>query len=226
MRVRIFPVIHHLDRETTLRETIVARDYGADGVFLISHTGEDDELVHVAWEAQHCSKDFPIGVNLLSMPASAAAAKALEAQLKMLWADEMGVDSGGLDECGRAMADFASRHQDMEFFASVAFKYRRHEEHPVEAALNARNAGFIPTTSGAATGKAPAIEKIRGMASAGRLAIASGMTPENVGGFVPYLTDILVATGISRSEHHIDPGKLIAFVRSVRESESAASADK
>lgn len=213
---RIFPVIHHLDRETTLSEVLVARDLGADGVFLISHGGEDDELVHIAWEAQRRTEQFPIGINLLSKPATAAALKAHEARLKMVWADDMGVGSEGLNEVGDAMRDFAAGHQHIEFFASVAFKYQRHEANPTQAALNARQAGFIPTTSGAGTGKAPPVEKIRSMSTGGRLAVASGMTPENVGTFAPFLTDILVATGISRSEHHIDHGRLVAFVNAVR----------
>lgn len=216
MPPRIFPVIHHLDRETTLSEVMVAREYGADGVFLISHGGQDEELVNVAWEAQRRTEDFPVGINLLSQPAPVAALKAQEARLKMVWADDMGVDSNGLNDVGRAMQDFAARHKHIEFFASVAFKYQRHEKDPVQAALSARNAGFVPTTSGAGTGKAPSIDKIRSMATVGRLAVASGMTPENVGLFAPFLSDILVATGVSRSEHHIDVGRLAAFVSAAR----------
>ncbi|MBK6616517.1 BtpA/SgcQ family protein [Ottowia sp.] len=215
-KTQIHPVIHHLDRATTIGEVGVARECGADGVFLISHHGDDDALLGLAWELQRSNKGFPIGINLLSMRAVAAAPKVLEAGLAMLWADDMGVDSSGLTQEGRVMADFAQRHPQLSFFASVAFKYQRREEKPVEAAVNALSAGFVPTTSGAATGKAPDIEKIKAMGAAVPLAVASGMTPENVAEFAPHLAHILVATGVSRSEHNIDPAKLRLFIQNAR----------
>jgi len=69
-------------------------------------------------------------------------------------------------------------------------------------------AGFIPTTSGSATGKAPQLAKIISMSQHGVLAVASGMTPDNVSDYAPYLSHILVSTGISLDEYRIDPDKL------------------
>lgn len=90
------------------------------------------------------------------------------------------------------------------------------EEFPARAAAQARAVGFIPTTSGDATGHAPTISKIEAMGEGGALAIASGMTPENVNGYAPALSHILVATSVSRSEHHIDPAKLKALIGKLR----------
>lgn len=208
----VYPVIHHLDRETTMSEICVARDAGAQGVFLISHHGDDVELLRVAGEAKINHPDLRIGINTLSKSAVVAAGWALDSKLDMIWADDMGVDSTGLNERGRAMSEFAKRHPEIQCFASVAFKYQPHEADPVRAAINASKAGFIATTSGAATGKAPELEKIRSMGRAAPLAVASGMTPENVADYAPYLAHILVSTGISKSEHHIDPAKLRALI--------------
>jgi predicted TIM-barrel enzyme len=76
----------------------------------------------------------------------------------------------------------------------------------------------VITTSGMATGSAPAVEKIRSMREAiGKhpLAIASGMTPENVSQFMPYADAFLVATGISKSSYELDPAKVAAFVKAI-----------
>ena len=212
----IYPVIHHLDRDTSLSQVTLAHECGADGVFLISHLGDDDELVNVAWEAQRCHSGFSVGVNLLSKPVTIAATMALEAGLRMLWADDMGVDSTGLTGTGIAMSDFAKRHPEITCLAGVAFKYRPHESRPVEAAHQARVAGFLPTTSGAATGQAPDLAKIKAMGSPLPLGVASGITPENVEAFAPYLSHILVSTGISYSEHHIDAAKLLMLIQNAR----------
>ena len=83
---------------------------------------------------------------------------------------------------------------------------------------NALAAGFIPTTSGSGTGSAPDLEKIVAMsrATGGVLAIASGMTPWNVAQYAPYLSHILVATGIALDEHRIDADKLCLLIANAR----------
>lgn len=77
--------------------------------------------------------------------------------------------------------------------------------------------GFKPTTSGTATGSAPALEKIIAMVQAtdGPLAVASGTTPENVRPYCHYLSDILVATGVSLNEHEPDESKLELLISTV-----------
>lgn len=48
--------------------------------------------------------------------------------------------------------------------------------------------------------------------SAGTLAVASGMTPENIAEYTRYLGAVLVATGVSVDDYRLDPAKLDAFV--------------
>jgi hypothetical protein len=94
------------------------------------------------------------------------------------------------------------------FFGSVAFKYQAYEPDPAAAARFADGCGFIPTTSGAGTGEAPALAKVETMAAAlesrQKLALASGITAENVGQFLPHVGRYLVATGISSSFYEFD----------------------
>lgn len=212
----VFPVIHFLDAATAHSEIHVARSCDADGVFLISHGNADTALLEVARIAIREHDGFPIGLNLLSMPCVQAARLAMDVGSTMIWADDMGVDSRGLTAEGREMSTMAGAAPWLKLFASVAFKYRPHEADPVGAAAHARAAGFIPTTSGDATGHAPAVGKIESMGSGGALAIASGMTPGNVGNYASALTHILVATGVARSEYHIDPVRLKALIGQVR----------
>lgn len=215
----VFPVIHYLDADTAFSEILVARTCGADGVFLISHGNSDVALLGVARLAIREHEGFPIGLNLLSMPCIQAARMAMDVGSTMVWADDMGVGSMGLTAEGKEMSALSRANPQLQLFASVAFKYRPHESDPVAAATKARTAGFVPTTSGSATGQAPDRTKIETMAAGGSLAIASGMTPENVHLYAPFLTQILVATGVARTEHHIDPAKLKALIGQVRPTE-------
>jgi predicted TIM-barrel enzyme len=103
------------------------------------------------------------------------------------------------------------------FFAAVAFKGQAPDPFPADSAALAAYHGLIPTTSGTGTGVAPDVEKIRRIRArlqlSDRLAVASGITPENIGQFAPHLTHVLVATGISSSFHEFDAAKLGLLMR-------------
>lgn len=218
---KIFPVVHYLDRPTAFAEVAQAIECGADGCFLISHLGDDAELLDVATDIQKMYPAFPVGVNLLSRSAEVAARQVNLRALPMMWADYPGVDSTGIQDLGREVTRASYDLFDVpgfDVFASVAFKYQPVDPDPALAAKNALAAGFIPTTSGEGTGKAPSLDKVIAMSAAtgGVLAIASGMTPWNVGAFAPYLSHILVATGVAWTEHHIDAEKLRLLISNSR----------
>lgn len=217
-RLKTYPVIHFLNRQLALSEVGVARDAGADGVFLISHQGDDATLIDVAQQARDAHPGFPIGINLLSRSAEDAVHATVAHGLPMVWADDMGVSSAGLSQEGVRLAALACSYPGLMFFASVAFKYQAPEPRPDEAARQALAAGFLPTTSGAGTGQAPDVGKVASMSAAagGLLAVASGMTPENIATFAPYLSHCLVATGIGHDEHRIDFEKLVRFIAASR----------
>lgn len=214
MAPKICPVIHLLDRDTALEQVTVARQCGAHGVFLISHLGGDDELIDIASDCVKAHPDFPIGINLLSKTVLEAARSAHSSGIRMVWADDMGVNSQGLTAAGRDVAIWKMHFPAIELFASVAFKYQPYEPNAALAAQNAQLAGFIPTTSGKRTGSPPEIGKIVAMSSAtgGLLANASGLTPDNVATFAPYLSHVLVATGVALDEYRIDPTLLKTLI--------------
>lgn len=210
---KVYPVIHYKDDDTTISEAVKASRAGADGVFLISHIGHNERLIPLAVKIKEKLK-LEVGLNFLGESALYTAKIVRENNLDMIWADYCGVSSEGLEYEGHDLADWACLNEQIKVFASVAFKYQGFEPSPSLAASEALKAGFIPTTSGSGTGSAPSIDKIRDMSIAvqGTLAVASGMTCENVNEFKPYLSHILVATGISDDEYHFNIDKLRKFV--------------
>lgn len=192
----------------------------------ISHDRRDDEMIGVALQAKRSLGDFALGINLLSKSPRFACEVARQFKLDMVWADRMGVDSRGLDPSGLLLSEFSRENPHIKLFASVAFKYQPIEPEPALAAQNAVKAGFMPTTSGDATGVAPQLSKIAAMSVAcrGNLAVASGITPENARDFRKIVSCALVSTGISSDAYRINRTKLRALLAAARQEESTLAA--
>ncbi|KRC36274.1 BtpA/SgcQ family protein [Acidovorax sp. Root219] len=232
MTTKIYPVIHHRDDDTTFDQAATAHEAGADGVFLISHDDRDDEVADILqrWTAESgLPPKFRVGVNFLGWGNLHALEIAVKVGAQMIWYDAPGCSSQGLSTEGAQLVEHLRRLKAAgqlapEVFASVAFKHQPVDQVPSAAAALARLQGWIPTTSGPATGEPPPLQKVVDMAGNGVLAIASGMSPENVAPFVSHLSHILVATGVSRDFHHFDFERLRAFVGAVRTADAAEGA--
>jgi hypothetical protein len=208
---RILPVIHHENDKLTLAEAKLAFACGADGVFLISHDGRDAKLVPLAKKLAEKHGAERIGLNFLSSSFGPAYELAMLLKIGMIWVDNANLDSSHVSSIAKAISENnKSRPGAPIIYAGVSFKYQAHEPDPAGAAAAAARLGFIPTTSGSATGHAPDVEKIAAMrqAAGDRLAIASGITPENISQFLPMATDILVATGVSDPDGRFNESRL------------------
>lgn len=220
MSIKILPVIHYESAQSAYVQATVAHTCGADGVFLISHNNQNDALPSMCGSIKALLPGLKVGVNFLGYGVMDAYRAAALADFDMLWLDAPGFASTGLTtECVELIDHLQNDALDtIEVFASVAFKYQPVEPFPVKAASIARLHGFIPTTSGAATGEAPDLEKIKGMFDRrGPLAVASGMTPDNIATFAPFLSHVLVATGISHDGNTFDADLLRRFIARARD---------
>ena len=216
----IYPVIHQLTPELSLQQADLAFECGADGVFLISHTCDNLALLPVARKIKHKYPYNKIGINLLGHDTMDTIDLAMEYFIDMVWFDYCGISSSGFTQEALRIDAWKQDHSiiDFDVFASVAFKYQAPELNPELAATYAKLIDCIPTTSGTATGHAPELAKISSMSKAtdGTLAVASGMDVNNVSEFAPYLSHILVSTGVSDDFHHINPELLTEFIKRSR----------
>lgn len=223
----ILPVIHYLNASQALSQAALALSAGADGVFLLSHHGEDTAVCQAAKQLRWSSSSNVtaagaapfIGINLLNTAPTAAYEIALQLGVQGLWLDAPGVNSHGPARQALKLSEQIKAHPGLQVFGSVAFKYQPEEPDPPAAAREALALGMLPTTSGDATGVAPSVEKVRAMslAAGGQLAVASGMTPANVSAYAPLVSHLLVATGVSTAEDgYFDATKLRAFVAAAR----------
>jgi predicted TIM-barrel enzyme len=225
MQTKVLPVIHYESDEQAVRNAQIAVDAGCAGVFLIHMDGDNDVLSPIARDIKARWPQLLVGVNYLGRDTAYALNKNIADGLDMTWTDTQltHTQSSAVAAVEEASAILALNPSHV-LFTGVAFKHQRKEPYPDRAAQRAIQYGLVPTTSGPATGKAAEVSKIAALRQAigdGPLAIASGITPENVREFAPYLSHVLVATGVSESFYEFDFEKLYQ-VRVLCDSANAA----
>jgi hypothetical protein len=215
-------VIHVVSDEQAYQNTNIALDNGADGVFLINHAISAATLLeHYQRVREWCRPEAWIGLNLLRMHrADALRAVAHVQGVSGLWADSE-VD-GNFSRSEGSVREFHKLLKDSPFkglyFGGVEFKGRQQSSDPAKMARLVAPYMDVITTSGEETGSPPSLDKIMLMREAipdGILANASGLGPDDVEPYLPYLDCILAATKISKGFYELDPAKVNAFAKSM-----------
>ncbi|XDA97953.1 BtpA/SgcQ family protein [Sulfitobacter sp. LCG007] len=222
----VTPVIHVQDAAQALRNLDVLDGAGCPGAFLINHDFEMEAFLPILREVRAARPDLWLGVNFLAQPGHIAfpvlgslarAGYAFDAY----WADDGRIDERKktqteAEEIGRIRAESA---WEGLYLGGVAFKKQRPV--PIDSyALSAEIAcGYMDVvcTSGTATGQEAdprKIETFRAAIGDVPLAVASGITPENVRRYVHLVDMILVASGINYDGdfYNIDPARLDALL--------------
>lgn len=197
----VLPVIHVENLRQALKNAEIANKAGADGVFLISMIGMwGEDLLDIQRAVKN---EFPIwwvGVNLLGEYPANIFSK-LDKCVSGLWVDNARIDER-MEHQTEAESISSARENskwDGLYFGGVAFKYQRQvSDLALAAKIATRNMDVI-TTSGPGTGQAADFDKIATMkASVGDfpVAVASGVTPENVSTYRNVADCYLVATSL------------------------------
>lgn len=208
-RSRVFlPVIHPVSRETALASIQTAVDCNADGVFLINQGMSTAELLAFIPEVNRRHDTLWIGINLLGSNPADVIGMVSDLPVGGIWSDNAGIDERSTTQPTGEL--FRKSRQDSGwhglYFGGVAFKYQRvvPDTQVPAAARNAVPWMDVITSSGPGTGNAASVEKakaLRSGAGSHPIALASGVTPENVGGFLPYVSAYLVASGIETAKY-------------------------
>lgn len=222
---KLYAVIHTIHPDQALVNAAIARDGGADGAFLIDHTGREPFYVINCYKK--IREEFPdwfLGLNFLRHPASSLTFLPRDTP-QAIWFDDVGYDEsrprvwGKLPKWIRFTLEMKHGFDHPLVFGGVDFK---HQTPVKDLALAVRRLSSIVdviTTSGPKTGSPPTVEKLslmRKAAPEAKIAVASGMTQDNVLPFLDYVDYFLVATGISKDFHYLDPLKVRAMARRMR----------
>lgn len=230
--MRVYPVVHINDRERAVEQAELALELGADGVYLIDHKPVDDQLLFDVFSDLDAAKPSSyIGVNLLGLTPlnamttveHAVQSGNLSRTPNGLWADDATRESLP----GEAMS-YKNSHdvlRNMRYLGGVAFKYTpTFTDDPLlagEQVALLRDRVDVVTASGQGTGIPPSRAKMAAMktAAGGTLAVASGISHENVGDYVGLVDEALVASSVETRPYSgiFDRPKLEAFITAVHD---------
>lgn len=227
----ILPVIHVRDADQAARNVAVVLGEGAQGVFLINHDFPHMELVPVIEQVRERFPSLWLGVNFLGVTGKHAFPVLGDLAARGVMVDAYWADDARIDERVETQAEAveidavrAASGWDGLYFGGTAFKKQREvaAEHYRLSAEIARTHMDAVTTSGIATGHAADISKIetfRQGCGDHPLAIASGVTPENIHLYAPLVDAILVATGINFEGdfYNADPVRLRRLIARSRD---------
>lgn len=193
---------------------------GADGIFLIDQHASLDFIIGTALPAvRERFPNFWIGLNpLAASNVYNAMSMAKLHGLNGLWRDDAGVDGRTFAECVESAHATISARQLTRwnglYFGGTAFKTQRKlplGELPYVVRMAAMFTDVV-TTSGDWTAVAAELERIKlirnTMDRHVDLAIASGITVENVKDYLPYANAFIVGTGIESAFGVIDPERV------------------
>ncbi|WP_423905883.1 BtpA/SgcQ family protein [Candidatus Spongiihabitans sp.] len=223
------PVIHVLDHEQTSRNVGIAMDERAAGVFLINHDFEADRFLPIIRSVRSAYPSVWLGVNFLAVTGKKAfpMLAGLEKDgcvVDGYWADDARIDEqSSADDQPEATEILAIKKKcgwRGLYFGGTAFKKQRIVDQQYFQTAASVAAGWmdVVTTSGAATGQEAGVEKakiFREGVGESALALASGITAENVGRYANHLDAILVATGINVAGdfYNIDQSRLCRLIK-------------
>lgn len=233
MAIEVFPVVHINDIREAADQASVAFEAGADGVYLIDHrAGVPTRLINTFNDVAKEHPDKFVGVNYLQYDSAATAfddvllresANELVRLPDGIWVDNADQSK---ETTMKIRADFPHLNA-IRYLGGVAFKYTDfYKEDPEEAAHEAtRLMDYVDvvTTSGRGTGYAPSPEKIARMKEAigpdKKLAVASGISSENIAQYGQTFDQLLVSTSIETEPYSgiFIPSRVAELIKRARE---------
>ena len=228
----VLPVIHVLDNLQTERNITLAMEAGCPGVFLINHDFAVEQFLPIIKHARQRFPDYWIGVNFLAVTGKKAFPVLAELAADQIRVDAYWADDARIDE--KKPADNQTEADEINrvklscgwnglYFGGTAFKKQR-EVDPSDYGKSASVATAfmdVVTTSGIATGHSADLTKMEVFRTAcgdTPIALASGITPENIADYLPFIDATLVATGVNVKDdfYNIDPARLSSLMNTTQ----------
>jgi predicted TIM-barrel enzyme len=196
-------VLHLSSRENALGSVRTAVESDADGVFLIDHGMSAYELLALIPEVNRLFPQLWLGVNIMPFNIEQVFAHVVNTPVSGIWRDNAYIDERTDAQPRAAHVQMIRARYDWDglYFGGVAFKYQRPvaDAHLGQAAQKASKWMDVITTSGPATGTAADITKVQLMREevvTHPIALASGVSCENVELYLPYVDAFLVESDI------------------------------
>lgn len=218
--MEIIPVIHIVNDKQVFTNVEICKLNGIKKIFLIDHIGIDRSLPSYSEEIKD-KYGLWVGINLLGEDIEKILTRADEWYLlnktDAIWSDD-GLTHFDMDKLMEI--DCKNRYEG-QFFGGLAFKYQKQPEDLGLACLKSKFITDVSVTSGSMTGSAPTkvkIEEIRKhLGTTHPLAIASGVSVDNIKSFIGLAQYAMVATSITDNKTElIIEKKLIELINKIK----------
>ncbi len=208
----------------------ILTEKGAHGVILVNNNLHfskiyAEELLYLAVKIKEKYPNYLIGVNPLELStddAILAISLPKTQSIDLLWTDNGGILENNSGAYLYAPFDFLIpqlKTFDIKFFGSIALKYQKPVKNLTMVAKEASKYFDVIVTSGDMTGVPPSIEKITEIKNAVMnkkpIALASGMTIENVKDYLPLADIFIVGTTFWEDDEWTNNQKKIEEFREV-----------
>lgn len=233
MSMEVYPVVHVQTVEQAVEQSQLALELGANGIYLINHGSQSpvETLLEAYNEVTQQLPNSFVGINILHHEtafetfASIASLHKVGAITRLpdaIWTDTADKQKQELVQLRESHPELAA----IRYLGGVAFKYtERYTDDPVRAGLEVQRLSSyvdVVTTSGAGTGKAPSPEKIAVMkevAGSKPLAVASGISVENIADYTGLIDQLLVSSSVETRPYSgiFNPKSLEALVKEAKE---------
>jgi len=198
----LIPVIHMINENQVLTNVETCLSCGIQKVFIINHQTTSEELIKCAKRVKDTYPNLWVGINMLDKYVEDAIL--YEFEFDGLWCDQ-----------SIKLEDYKYRKFKGMLFTGLAFKYQPQPKDIELACKESILTSDVSTTSGPGTGKAAAINKIlelRSHLGEHPMAIASGVSVDNIENYKGIVDYLLVASSITSASEIIYKDKLLELL--------------
>ena len=201
----LIPVIHMINENQVLTNVETCLSCGIEKVFIINHQTTSEELIKCAKRVKDTYPTLWVGINMLDKYVEDAIL--YEFEFDGLWCDQ-----------SIKLEDYKYRKFKGMLFTGLAFKYQPQPKDIELACKESILTSDVSTTSGPGTGKAADINKIlelRNHLVEHPMAIASGVSVDNIENYKGVVDYLLVASSITSASEIIYKDKLLELLEYV-----------
>ncbi len=220
---RVFlPVIHVDSEEQAVENAKIAFESRADGLYLVSHIHDVSQFMEIFDKVAEAHPGKWVGLNFGPRFGAVDPLDWIRhKRVDGIWLNHAQIGDATVgSDMARLLLQRSSVPHPFVLFGGVAYKLQPTPEHLDLTVANATRFVDVIVTSGDEVGVPPSFEKMRIIREAAGdhpVAIAGGLTPDNIEDFLPYADCFMVATGIYRSFHYFDPAKVRAIAHLLKD---------
>jgi len=215
----VLPAIHARTSKQVIENLKIVEWEWADGFFLVNNKISSPELLNIYRDIQWKFDSLFHWINDLWVSPDQTFLDTAECRTDWIWVDNPRIQAvNGIDETDVIEQAKQTVNRKWLYFWWVAFKYQKAipEKELPHAIDQAKLHMDVLTTSGSATWNAANIDEIKKFHAHAwwfPIALASGITPDNIWSYAPYIDVSIVATWISQDFFNLDRNKLKKLIR-------------